>query len=292
VAGAPGIQVDRPEISYVLSGRNVRYWLSGGDAPNDRTPVALAGSNFTGVRIVGSAQLSGKSVATGQAENFSEIGSSARSTLRKNAFQLIRNMNSGQVVNGVRYVVGDVTVSGDQDYETLVVVDGNVIVNGNLNPTGKKFAIIVLKDGYDPVGGYVGKGNVLVTPQVTKISAVLYADGAMVAADANGKAFLNDGPSRTAALQKQLSIVGSLMTRNTVGGAVLVGGSYLLPGGTYTNDFDAALAYDLNYFRRGSLGCDANGNGNCTDAGEYPDPLVVTYDPRTLTDPPKGFLLR
>lgn len=47
---------------------------------------------------------------------------------------------------------------------------------------------------------------------------------------------------------------GSLFTRNTIGGAVLAGGKYVLPGGSVLpatdTGFDKAMVYDLNYVRR------------------------------------------
>ena len=38
-----------------------------------------------------------------------------------------------KVVNGVKYVEGDMTISGELDYETLVVKNGNVTISEDLN---------------------------------------------------------------------------------------------------------------------------------------------------------------
>jgi hypothetical protein len=52
------------------------------------------------------------------------------------------------------------------------------------------------------------------------------------------------------------------------------------------------MIYDLNYFRKGAVWCDKNSDGDCSDAGEYPEPMVVIYDTRVISDPPKGFTVR
>lgn len=65
--------------------------------------------------------------------------------------------------------------------------------------------------------------------------------------------------------------------------------SYILPGGTKTNDFNKAMIYDLNYIRRANVGCDKNNDTDCTDTGEYKDPFVIKYDSRVQLSPPKLF---
>lgn len=94
--------------------------------------------------------------------------------IRKKATELIRGLTDGQTVNGVHYEEGDITISGDSfTYETLIVKNGNVIINGNLNLNHKKLGVIVLKD--DQADSSLG--NVYVTPEVGYIEAAIYADG-------------------------------------------------------------------------------------------------------------------
>jgi uncharacterized Zn ribbon protein len=56
-------------------------------------------------------------------------------------------MNPGTIVNGIRLVRGDVDISGSIDgYETLVVIDGDIRITGNLNIAGKKLGIAAIRD--------------------------------------------------------------------------------------------------------------------------------------------------
>ncbi|MGE4443358.1 MAG: hypothetical protein AB7E37_00005, partial [Candidatus Altimarinota bacterium] len=101
--------------------------------------------------------------------------------------------------------------------------------------------------------------------------------------------YSEDSSTRTANLNKQLILNGSVFTRNTIGGAILAGGKYILPGGVKTDDFDKAMVYDLNYIRRGGNGCDKNNNSSCIDSGEYREPFIIKYDSRIQTAPIKLF---
>ncbi len=154
-----------------------------------------------------------------------------RTQIRKNAYEYIGSMSSGDVVNRVRYVAGDVRLSGSapSNYETLVVRDGNVIVDADFNSGNAKFGIIVLKDRYDTGTGYRDKGNVYITPNVTKLNAAIYADGGLISTNAAGTPYSQDSYERTRDLKNRLTLRGSVFTRNTVGGAILSGGYYLLP---------------------------------------------------------------
>ncbi|MDD5376593.1 MAG: hypothetical protein PHH16_00585 [Candidatus Gracilibacteria bacterium] len=290
----PGLQINLPIVNYNLGGQVVKYRLSEQDSGSDSTPIKITGTKFLGVRVIGGIQGAGKSEFTGQQANISNIASSEmRAKIRQNAYAYSRNMTSGQIVGGVKYVTGDITISGEQDYETLIVKDGNVIINGNLNNSNKLFGIVVMKDGYAINDGYAGKGNIYVTPNVTKINAIIYADGGFISSDISGAPYVADSSSRTYDLKNQLFMNGSLFTRNTIGGSVLAGGSYTLPGGsTLANtdsNFNKAMIYDLNYVRRGSNGCDKNLNGNCSDIGEYVEPFIIKYNPAIQTNPPKMF---
>ena len=290
----PGLQINLPIITYTLWWEVVKYQLSEQDAWNDTSPIKTSGNEFLWVRVIGGIQWAGKSEFTWQKVNISSIATfEMRTELRKNAYNYTRSMQSGETVNGVKYIVGDITLSWSQDYETLVVKDGNVIITGDLNPSSKKFWIMVLKDGYDTINGFNWKGNIYIKPAVKKINAVMYADGAMVSVSNSGIPYLKDSSDRTYELRNQLFINGSLFTRNTIGGAILAGWKYILPGwsqlaNTIPN-FNTAMQYDLNYIRRWKVGCDTNANSSCIDFGEYSEPFIISYDARIQTSPVKLF---
>ncbi|NDK08391.1 hypothetical protein EOM39_04050 [Candidatus Gracilibacteria bacterium] len=291
----PGVQVVLPVISYKVGGKTVRYYLSKYDYANDRTPIDKSGDKFLGVKIIGGLQGAGKYEFTGQGKNIANLyPSNLRTEIRKRAYDYTKKMTNRQVLNRVKYVVGeDAVISGDLDYETLIVKDGNVVISGDLNTSNKKLGIIILKDGYDVNTGYNYKGNILVKPDVTKINAMIYADGAFMSAKANeDKVYYPDSTERTYALQRQLTMNGVLFTRNTIGGAQYVGGYYTIPGGIRTMSYDKSMVYDLNYIRRGNIGCyDSNSNGNCEDVnlGEIKEGFIIKYDSRIQTNPPKLF---
>lgn len=56
-----------------------------------------------------------------------------------------------------------------------------------------------------------------IKPNVTKINAVIYADGALVSVDNSSLPYDIDSSDRTYGLKNQLIINGSLFTRNTIG---------------------------------------------------------------------------
>ncbi len=286
----PWLQINRPIVSYKLWWKTVKYYLSEQDGGNDMTPIKTTGSEFMWVRVIGGIQWAGKSEFTWQQANISNLYNSEQRTLiRKAAYEYVKNMSSGQIINGVKYVQWDEKISNiTPDVETLVVVDGNVIFDENFIPTQLKW-IIVLKDNYDVSTGYTGKGNIYIMPNVSQINAIIYADGGLISVNASGVPYVQDSIERTQALKNQLFLNGSIFTRNTIGWGILAWGEYILPGWTKTQNFDIAMIYDLNYIRRANVWCDKNSNNNCTDSWEYKDPFVIKYDTRVQSNPPKLF---
>ena len=198
-------------------------------------------------------------------------------------------MKSWEIVWWVKYVLGDTTLAWEINYETLVVVDGNVTITDNVNNSKKKFWIIVLKDNYDVNKDIEWKGNIYIKPNVTQINAIIYSDGALISTDNSWKVYSEDSSTRTANLNKQLILNGSVFTRNTIGWAILAWGKYILPWWVKTDDFDKAMVYDLNYIRRWGNWCDKNNNSSCIDSWEYREPFIIKYDSRIQTAPIKLF---
>ncbi|MDD3302386.1 MAG: hypothetical protein PHN31_02445 [Candidatus Gracilibacteria bacterium] len=287
--GTIGLKTNpNPIITYNLGGNSIKYYITSDAGIYDTTPISISDNKkFIGVKVIGELQGQGKQVITGQNSNFSDISKQdTRTTIRKNAYKYITNMTSGQILNKIKYIEGDYTISGEINYETLIIKDGNVTINGDLNTNNKNFGIIVLSDGYDVTNGYIGKGNIYITPNVKSINAIIYADGGLISANNSGNPYTIDTPNRTNELQNQLILKGSLFTRNTIGGSIYSGGEYILPGGAKTTDFNLAMIYDLNYVRRGINSCLESSPGIC----KYTDgAFVIIYNSSVELTPPKLF---
>jgi len=283
------LQVNTPYLTYTIDGHTVKYKLSNNVAPNDVSPIEITGSEFLWVKVVWTLQWSWKQTITWQNENFSDLSrSSVSADIRKNAYIITKGMNSWDVLNWVKYVEWDITISWDQNYETLVVKNGNVIISWDLNTSWNKFWIIVLKDNYNVSTDYQNNWNIYVNNWVKYIRWALYADGWLISSNW-GVPYTTDSSQRTSWLQNQLIMKWILFTRNTIWWAILSWWYYLLPGWDKTSDFDNAMIYDLNYIRRWNNGCDKWGTSWCNDSWEYEDPFVIIYDSSIQLNPPKWF---
>jgi hypothetical protein len=235
------------------------------------------------VKVVWNIQWSWINATAGLEENFSDLSKSeTRAKIRQNAYTLTRSMTSGDIVNWIKYVKWDATIPLDISwdnlwYETLVVENWNVIITGSgkLNPSKSKLWIIVLKDSYDVTKDWETQWNVYIWKDVTEINAIIYADWALRSADAGWKAYDESN------LWKQLTIYGSVFTRNTIWwvSSKSNGDSRILPGWQKTDNYDLAKTYDLNFLRNAvNIGCD-------------PDfySVQIQYNPSVTTNPPKWF---
>lgn len=220
---------------------------------------------------------------TDSKSNYTDISKAElRASIKKNAETLIRNMTSGTIVNKVKYINWDVSLSGTvSDYETLVIKNWNVTITWNVKTsTNKPLWIIVLNDNFNSETNLsnnriVEKWNIFVTNNVTEINAVIYADGALVSADQSWVVY-SDSELKTA-----LKLKWSLFTRNTIWGSALV--PYKLPGDKSTDNYDLARVYDLNNLRKVPAVC----NGD--EASETVS-FTIEYDSRIQSNPPKGFI--
>lgn len=282
-------------ISYIMWWKTVSSYLSTLENWDDRTPISIENSSwnvFIWIEVIWTLQWWWKSEFTWQEANFSDISKSeTRTVIRKNAFTQIKNMTSGQIVNWVKYVVWDINLSWEISwYETLIVKDWNVIINWDLNNSWKKLWIIVLKDSYNINSDYTWKWNVYVNQNVSKINAVIYADGWFISSNISWVPYTIDNTTRTIELKNQLYMKWSLFTRNTIGWAILAGWDFILPGWSkiawVDANFDKAMIYDLNYVRRWKQNCLELSPWVC----KYNKwAFVIEYDSKIQTDPPKVF---
>jgi len=289
VSLAPSIVINPGVIiSYGLNGQNIRYTLTKGEAGNNSEYVDyIETEGFIGLQVVGMFQGNGKLDTVGFGTNASDLSTNTlRATIRKNAFKLITGATAGKVTsNGVAYYEGNTKLTSiPAGANTIVVKNGNLTIAGNLDRNGQGLGIIVVNEA-----GVTSGGNIYITPGVTSLSAMMYADKSLMSVNANGGLYGVDSATRTQDLNQQLILKGTLFTQNTIGGAILGEGKYVLPGGAATTDFNQAMTYDLNYIRRGTNGCDKNGNGKCSDSGEYASPFVIIYNGANATNPPPGF---
>ena len=134
-----------------------------------------------------------------------------RNAIRKNANIAVRLRTpdtaataTPKIINGIKYIEGDYTITdaeaNSRDWETLIVIDGNVIFQTDkFNATEDKAAIIVLKSDLNN-----SKGNIFIKPNVVYISSLLYVDGSIESVDTNGDEFTSMSSVRSNMLNKQL----------------------------------------------------------------------------------------
>lgn len=284
----PGIKIEYPIINYVLEWKTIRYNLTTNDNWDDNTAVSLVWTEFLWVNVIWTLQWVWKQEITWTNKNFSDLSKSdLRAIIRKNAYENIKNRTNDTIVNWVKYVIWDIHISWDQNYETLIVKDWNVIIDDNLNTSWKTYWIIVIKDTYNTKTDYNKKWNIYIKPIVTKINATIYADWWLISADNTWTPYITDSSSRTSDLNKQLVFNWSIFTRNTIWWAIYAWWSYILPGWSKTTSFDNAMIYDLNYIRRSNKWCeDKNWNWNCKDTWEYNHAFIIKYDSKIQTKAP------
>ncbi|PIE85514.1 hypothetical protein CSA08_01505 [Candidatus Gracilibacteria bacterium] len=272
-----GIKTE-PFITNEVNGKDVIYRLNtsaGGDNSwMEETKSVFYGLDADGV-IEGDAPISNNAnyTITGQQSAFTSLDKlEMRKQIKSNAYNLIRGRSSGSNVSGVLYYDGNYTISSaPAGVNTLIIKNGNLFITGDI---ATNLGIIVIKDNLADKT----VGNVYITPNVTEINAIIYADGSLLSKSNSGFYTHNgtisgnpeDSPTRTNELQNDLILIGSLFSRNTIGGAIGAG-PFKCPGGKTCSSFDEAVKYDLNYIRRG------------------PNGFKVEYNPANQINPPKGF---
>jgi len=279
----PWLQINLPTIEYKLDWADIKYKLSLWENAEDITPIFIIWSEFIWLKVVWPQQWEWKWNITWQKSNFSDLTKlEMRWEIRKNAYNLIKSMTSGQISNWVKYVEWDVTLSWSiTAFETLIVKNWNVIINWDLNSDWNKLWIIVLQDWYDSETSFPKEWNVYVNNNVWYIDWIIYADGWFISSDA-WIPYTEDSVKRTNDLKNQLVLKWSLFTRNTIWWAILAWWYYVLPWWKNINDFDKAMIYDLNYIRRWEW---VSSNINMNNI----DPFVIIYNSEIQTNPPKWF---
>ncbi len=278
-----------PRIYYTLNGKEVEYNI-GKDYTVPVGPLSLNGGEVNSIYIAGQEQSanSGKKVVTNTVAMGRTSWNTVRDLIVREVANLTRNRsaNDGKNISGVKYVSGDRTLSGDPDFTTLIVEDGNVTFDNNFNTQKKNIAIILINKTDS------SKGNIYIKPNVAFISALIFADGSIESIDDSGNIFGQSNSERGRTLNKQIVFHGGLFTRNTVGGAVMNdSGKFTLPGGETTTDIHQAVRYDLSFLRMRSWGKDDASHTKNYNQGRS-ESVVIFPNNEALQDPPPGFKIQ
>ncbi len=258
---------DKVAISYEVigyPGKIVKYYLD----EFDWIKWCQNRAKTLWLKVIWWVQYDWKWNLTWQSENSTDLSTTnVRNQIRKNAYNLLLNREDTkwEKVWKVYYDIWDkkysIIESDLKKGDTVIVKDGNFIIDKDIN-INKKIWVIVLN------------GDIYINKDVENINSVIYADWSLFSADENGKRY-DDSE-----IYKPLSINGSIFTKNTVWWAIAwnwASNTYKLPWQWITNDFKEAEKYDLNFLRKADL-CPV-----------WSYSLKVTYDPYYTLYPPKGF---
>ena len=277
----PKIIINNLNISYNLWWKNIKYKL-------DKMEISWYNIETSRIKIIWTQKWDWKFRITWQNENFSEITKSfKKEKIKQNAYNLISQMTSWQIVNWIKFIEWDITISWNSNFETLIVKDWNVTISWDINIDDKKLWIIVLKDWYNTKTDYINKWNIYIDKDVTYINSIIYADWWVISSILN-KPYTINSTDRTFDLRKQLILKWVILARNTIGWASLWQNStYSLPWWNETNDFNNAMIYDLNYLRRWNTWClDNNSDWICENYNEH---FIIKYDSKIQANLPKWF---
>ena len=160
-----------------------------------------------------------------------------------------------------------------------ILIDADIIeLVGNKYPKG----IISLKN--DKWVGW----NIYISPDVKNIESSIFAEGTIYSGTGSAN-IANATIQQVASLpENQLYIKGSIMSRNTIGGAVQDTNA-VCPYNEQACSYEYAIRFDLNYFRNYLSG------GTIATTLAYPDnsydnySVIIEHDQRISTNPPPGF---
>ncbi len=192
--------------------------------------------------------------------------------------------------------------------KTLVMKNGNLIIAGDYTYSNAldSFGFILLNDEIEVKPA---TGNIFVKEDVKRMAGTIFAEGTM-ASISPLLSPINDGDVTTADISNrhestndiQLLFEGTLLTHNTLGGAILLelDTTYFTPWGdtpaAEESDRLEAIKYDLNYMRyyqpRYSGGVQTNTDDCVMTAGscdQNVNAMIIRYDGKAATLSPPGF---
>lgn len=165
---------------------------------------------------------------------------------------------------------------------SIIVVGGDVMITGDISPSGLPRAIIALQNASGT------GGNVYIDETVKNIKTTVFAEGTVFSGDNAGVLYNATTADITSLPLNQLWIKGSLLARNTVGGSMQSTPVCPLPG-AFCN-YETSIRYDLNYFRSIPPSRTAPTNTRAySDASLDMYSVIIDYDDRVISNPPPGF---
>jgi hypothetical protein len=248
--------------------------------------------------------------------NWSITKSSLKTAVRKNAYNIIKNIfatSSWNTINDNDFMSNtdwikllswsmiyfnwldwdNVSINIPLTFvwnKTILIEWWNLYINNDINVSWSKsmLSIVVLKDSN-------WKGwNIYINPDVKSIKATMYADKSLISYDGTNELDWNTSFS---VLKNQLYIYGSVFSENTIGWSrtTPIKCPYYVTS-INCDTIEKAQKYDLNYLRRYYLkDTDSDWIGNTpawwgSSVFSYPlpnskYPLVIQYNPLIQTDP-------
>jgi len=269
-------------------------------------------------------------VRLGNIESVEDI----REEVFTNAFEITRGIDAqtqagNAVINFNRnwYDITDVVLVEDADVKigaggstldlpagakTLVIKNGNLIVEGSFTYADNldSFGFILINDAVEEAPS---TGNIFVKDDVKRIAGTIFAEGSLFTIP-NTMIINSDGDATVADVsnghvpdnETQLLFEGTLLTHNTLGGAILLDldTNYFTPWrdtlGTSDPERVEAEKFDLNFMRAYQPEYDAADPPNQTNIADCYQPtpgvcdtninaMIVRYDGRAVEIPPPGF---
>lgn len=220
--------------------------------------------------------------------------------IRKNVGLLTRNLSDDQkegtvLVGDKMFLIGQpikktstIAHATMNDLRSLIVVGWDISIDQDLtSDTENPRWIIVLKDSNG------NGGNIYVSSGVTRIDANIFAEGTLYSGEWAGNIYNDTSSEITNLPPKQLYIVWSLSSRNTIGGASIF--PLVCPYNTICNTSVDATQYDLEYFRNYQPLDTTNLEYTSDPDRAYPDEtydaysIIIETDRNSITNPPPGF---
>lgn len=189
--------------------------------------------------------------------------------------------------------------------KTIIVEDGNLLVDRDIAYASPDDSLGIIVINSRP--GDLERGHLFVAAQVQRLVGTLFLDGALLSTveteNLAPTTLIEErestpNQSLKAPLGRQLVFEGTLISRNTFGGADAAI-PYGADGARAARSL--ALIYDLNYLRRYEPPFDIDGNRIADEANVYcykpenrscynnPAPLIIIDDNRLNTNPPPAF---
>ena len=286
--GDAGIKAS-PNMTYNLDGKRVEYPLSSDFKNYD--PITLTGGAVNRIYIFGNLSSKGKETYVNDVSSITKMNFATLSNIvRKQSALLTRARNpDGSIINDVKYVKGDISLSGDDyQWKTLIVLDGNISFIGNFNSQKKNIGIISIRS----IPSDLSKGNIYIKPNVVYIFGTIFAEWSVESVNGDGTVFPLSDINRTKNLQNQIILWWWLYTRNTIGGAILwasTAANYMLPGNRSTANISEAVKFDLSFLRMNNVGYDMPLNKNYNQWRV--ESVVIIPSSESLMNPPPGFAI-